>query len=365
MSQRTLYLHSQVNSSTGWGQWMLYVAWYAAKAGWSVYCQSADFSLVPIPMKLADPWLTTLDASGPTAFDVAIVCGGNHYVGQLPEGLTATRLAVATFFEDALIRPREIEAYQRADAVLCGSDWNRDLLRAVGVAKAQAIYQGIDTTAWFPRPRLGVFGDRRVIFSGGKLEQRKGQDIMVAAFRDYLQTDPEALLVTAWQHQWPATLKGIDAAGYVKGWPAIKPNGHLAIVGWLGKNGIPAKNCRDVGLLPNWALPPIIAECTRAIFPSRAEGGTNVPAMECVAMGLPTFATGATGTDHRCGFYSPFAGSGPVAAPTPLYRGTDGWRETTPDAVALAFTNAFALPRHSPPDWAVQASAILSAASGQ
>ena len=44
---------------------------------------------------------------------------------------------------------------------------------------------------------------RFVVFSGGKLEHRKGQDVAVAAFRDFQKTHPQLrpLLVTAWYHQ--------------------------------------------------------------------------------------------------------------------------------------------------------------------
>ena len=37
---------------------------------------------------------------------------------------------------------------------------------------------------------------------GGKLEMRKGQDIIIRAFRLFSQRVPEAVLVTAWHNPW-------------------------------------------------------------------------------------------------------------------------------------------------------------------
>jgi hypothetical protein len=37
-----------------------------------------------------------------------------------------------------------------------------------------------------------------VVFSGGKLEHRKGQDLVIRAFVRFVQRHPDAVLVTAW-----------------------------------------------------------------------------------------------------------------------------------------------------------------------
>ena len=61
--------------------------------------------------------------------------------------------------------------------------------------------QGVD----LPRGR----GERFIVYSGGKLEHRKGQDIVVAAFREFVKTHPDAVLATTWHNQWPMTMAGM------------------------------------------------------------------------------------------------------------------------------------------------------------
>ena len=58
------------------------------------------------------------------------------------------------------------------------------LLRT-GIDRARLVHQGVDTVCAEPVPRL--LKRSLVIFSGGKLENRKGQDIVIAAFRRLLR----------------------------------------------------------------------------------------------------------------------------------------------------------------------------------
>ncbi|HTT83289.1 MAG TPA: tetratricopeptide repeat protein, partial [Rhizomicrobium sp.] len=112
------------------------------------------------------------------------------------------------------------------------------------------------------------------IFSGGKAEPRKGQDIVVAAFRIFARRHPEAVLVTAWHSHWPELARGMD----------------------LDLSAFPGRVI-DTGALPNGLMAPIYRECDVALFPNRAEGGTNLVAMECLACGVPTILSDCTG--HR------------------------------------------------------------------
>ena len=64
---------------------------------------------------------------------------------------------------------------------------------------------------WMPLPNLGEaiidhvqqWNIDAVIFSGGKLELRKGQDLVVAAFKIFHARHPDALLISSWQNGWP------------------------------------------------------------------------------------------------------------------------------------------------------------------
>jgi glycosyltransferase involved in cell wall biosynthesis len=82
------------------------------------------------------------------------------------------------------------------------------------------------------------------------------------------------MLVTAWHSPWPQLARGMD----------------------LDLSEF-ADRVIDVGALPNGLMAPIYRECDVALFCNRAEGGTNLVAMECLACGLPTILSDNTG--HR------------------------------------------------------------------
>jgi glycosyltransferase involved in cell wall biosynthesis len=190
------------------------------------------------------------------------------------------------------------------------------------------VIQGVNSADWHPAPRDSVFAGRFAIFSGGKLEFRKGQDIVIAAFRRFRAKHPEALLVTAWQNVWPASMVGMDLGGHAAGLPKVTPDGRADIVGWLEKNGIPRTACIDVGLVANNAMPNIVRACDLAVFPNRAEGGTNLVAMECIAAGVPTICSMNTGQLDLRDWCTPLDEQGPVPDGCPLYKGTEGWGES-------------------------------------
>ena len=91
------------------------------------------------------------------------------------------------------------------------------------------ILQGIDQTIFHPAPKSNMFGDRFVVFSGGKLEYCKGQDIVIAAFKIFQKLDLEALLITVCHNFWPQFMVGIEQTGNVVGLPKISQNQRLQV----------------------------------------------------------------------------------------------------------------------------------------
>lgn len=182
------------------------------------------------------------------------------------------------------------------DRLITVTRWNREILESVGFADARCVMQGVDTERFRPRPPLGRLGERFVIFSGGKLEFRKGQDIVVVAFRRFAERHPEALLVVAWQNPWPGTAQKIAESPHGTGAPPLDASsGQLNIGAWLMANDLPAGSFFDVRLLSNRAMPDLLREVHVAIFPNRAEGGTNLVAMEAMASGIPCILSANTG----------------------------------------------------------------------
>ncbi len=219
--------------------------------------------------------------------DAAAVVGGKTLYGNPHVGVAF--LEEATLSQDARLRAAAFAL------IIAGSTWNEDLLRANGIHGVTTVLQGIDTGLFHPAPRAGMLGqDRFVVFSGGKLELRKGQDLVIAAFRDFHRRHPEALLLTAWFSPWSDLMEtAVAHPGIAR--PRKTPDGHPDVVGWAVANGIPADAVVAVGATPNIAMPHVIREADVALFPNRAEGGTNLVAMECMACGIPTILSANTG----------------------------------------------------------------------
>lgn len=201
------------------------------------------------------------------------------------------------FFENTHITPKQRAASRRFARIIAGSSWNRDVLVANGVHHVDLVLQGIDPVHFHPMPRRDFARGRFVVFSGGKLEARKGQDLVLAAFRRFHARHPDSILVTAWQNAWPQMAGDIVHRGLVRGVPAQRPDGTLDIAAWAVDNGLPPGAVVDVGFVPHRDVPRVLAACDCGVFPSRNESGTNLPAMECMAMGLPVIVSDNTG--HR------------------------------------------------------------------
>ena len=165
------------------------------------------------------------------------------------------------FFENTRITPDEVAASRRYARIVAGSSWNRDVLQARGVEGVELVLQGIDPVLFHPMPRRPFRPGAFTIFSGGKLEARKGQDIVLAAFRRFHARHPDSVLVTAWQNAWPEKIRDIGQSGLVRGrrrrrrwhprhrwlWPmapgrqcrhGYRPQGHAADSGCLRCGGL-------------------------------------------------------------------------------------------------------------------------------
>jgi glycosyltransferase involved in cell wall biosynthesis len=199
-----------------------------------------------------------------------------------------------TFMESALVPPETRERAKQYPLIVVGSRWNQTVLNAAGIGQTTLVLQGVDPTLFHPAPRDGLFGERFVVFSGGKLERRKGQDIVLRAFRRFAGRHPDALLMTAWGSPWPQGALNINGSSDLVPLQ-LTPEGRADTLGWTVANGIAPHQVMHFGPLPNARLPRILREADVALFPSRAEGGTNLAAMEAIACGVPTILSANTG----------------------------------------------------------------------
>jgi glycosyltransferase involved in cell wall biosynthesis len=246
------------------------------------------------------------------------------------------------FIEDTALDAAALERGGALDLIVAGSTWNEQVLRDAGLPAVTTVLQGIDPSVFHPAPRRGLFPGRFVVFSGGKLEFRKGQDIVVATFREFVRRHPDAVLMVAWHNAWPSLISDLELAGHVHGLPGVA-DGQLDIVGWLAANGIPPHHVIDVGRQPNALMGQVVREADVALFTNRAEGGTNLVAMECIAAGVPAVLSDNTGHRDLIGREScaVLGRQGPVPRPTRYFTGTDGWGESSVDEALALLERAY------------------------
>lgn len=201
-------------------------------------------------------------------------------------------------FEDTTLDKAVLDRARQYDRIIVHSTYNHDLLLAHGLPDVRVALQGVDPTELPLLPRTGLFGDRFVVFSGGKIEYRKAQDVVLAAFRQFRERHPEALLVTAWHNAWPHTSADIAQSPLTPKAPSIDPASYkLRITEWAADHGVPPDAFVDLGFITRAQIAPVLAECHAAIFPNRCEGATNLVAMEAMACGVPVILSDNTG--HR------------------------------------------------------------------
>ena len=142
---------------------------------------------------------------------------------------------------------------------------------------------------------------------------------------------PDAVLVTAWHSPWQNLAQELDHSGITA--PIVyDQNGRVNVSDWLIQNGIPSQNFMDLGLIPNNQIANTIRQMDLALFPNRAEGGTNLVAMECMACGIPVILSGNTGhldlaQDGNCLILKD-------QKPVSHFKvGTDGWGESQVDEI--------------------------------
>ena len=253
---------------------------------------------------------------------------------------TASKHVGVTFFECSQFSEKDLEILNQFDLVISGSRWNQALLKRQGIDRAHLVHQGVDTAVFNPEPVPQLLRRSLIIFSGGKLENRKGQDIVIAAFRRLLRYYPDALLLAAWGNIGHVGLNTISESPHVKGAPE---RGRVDAIGpWLEANGIPPSNVFLLPCVVNRQLPHLIKQADVAVFASRCEGGTNLMAMETLACGVPTLISANTGhldlLAMGFGHALPMGQSGSVEVDARVHRVYGGdplglWGETDPEEI--------------------------------
>jgi len=197
-----------------------------------------------------------------------------------------------TVFENEL-NERSVVNAARYDKVIAASTWGRNKLQNAGIKNAECIIQGIDTNLFFP-------GDQKqndnlfVIFSGGKFELRKGQDLVLRAISILQKKYKDIILITAWYNLWLESARLMLLSKHIKyeeqgsTWEEFM--NHIYLI-----NEVDPKRVFTMPLMPNQKLRELYLKSDVGLFPNRCEGGTNLVMMEYMACGKPVIASYNTG----------------------------------------------------------------------
>lgn len=299
-----LTLALPLGSTHGWGICGTYLSLELARLGpLRLVAPQFDASVVPdefdfealLPLVVDPDQLALLDDE--IRASPVLQAATDHRLLPMAPGIRGRRNVLYTFFEHSSLAPENLEAARSFDVVVGGSTWCRDVLRAHGFPGAQAIFQGVDRSVFNACGNAKRFHeDSFVVFSGGKFEYRKGQDLVIAAFRIFQQRHDDVLLVNAWFNHWAHS------------WRTMAASPHIEFVDWapdhcanvqelLSRNGIDLSRVLTLPPKPNHAMARVYRNSDCGLFPNRCEGGTNLALMEYMACGKAAIVSNSTG--HR------------------------------------------------------------------
>lgn len=358
---RALGLNWQIGSNFGWGTYGMELVLHLFRRGGppAVLLQgAADFRVDELQFARLDHIVRSsaaavagngswIDLYRPgNGLVVAHALGNNAELAFAPNPVQVAgdREVALTFVENTACSTAARRRFASFPLVVGGSAWCRDVLADLGAVDPVACIQGVDPSVFHPAPRRGDFPGRFVIFSGGKLEFRKGQDIVLAAVRAFRSRHPETLLVTVWGNLWKRSrgLSQFQHSRHVSGPPPVSPDRGIDWNAWMTELGVGMRDVTMFGFFTHDRLPLLMREADVALFPNRAEGGTNLVAMEAMACGVPTILSANTGHLDiiKEGACIPLRRQAPVVADEPG-QGTEGWGESDVDEIVEALESVW------------------------
>ena len=197
-----------------------------------------------------------------------------------------------TFFENELT-PLEVENSRKYEKIFAGSTWCKEKMEEKGITNTGLLIQGVDTNLFYPVEK-DENKDLFIIFSGGKFELRKGQDLVLKAIKILQEKYPDIILINAWQNLWPQTMQNMALSQHIKfvmqgdTWEEIMQNIYAA-------NGLDTNRIFTLPIVPNNQLRELYKNTDLGLFPNRCEGGTNLVLMEYMACAKPVVASFNTG----------------------------------------------------------------------
>jgi glycosyltransferase involved in cell wall biosynthesis len=196
-----------------------------------------------------------------------------------------------TFFENEL-DDSSVKNAAGLDTIFAGCSWCRDKLAERGI-ESTVLVQGVDPKIFQPIENLGR-GKLFIVFSGGKFEYRKGQDIVLRAVQRLQRKYPDIVLINAWANRWVYSLETMKRSPHIT--YAFSGDTWQEVMKRLyALNGIDDKRIVTMPLVSQIDLAKACHLSSIGVFPNRCEGGTNLVMMEYMACGKPVVASYATG----------------------------------------------------------------------
>jgi len=198
------------------------------------------------------------------------------------------------FFEN------EIDAYrymgpagEKWDHIVAGSKWCEYHLRIGGIEHTSTILQGIDPAHFHQVPPRDDDG-RFIVFSGGKFELRKSQDVVIAAMKIFMDHHQDAWLSCAWHNQWPFSIATMSQTSVIDFAMEELPCDEL-LLKTLARNGIDTSRVIFNPIANNATMLQIYRNSDIGLFPNRCEGGNNMVMCEYMACGRTVIASSRSG----------------------------------------------------------------------
>jgi glycosyltransferase involved in cell wall biosynthesis len=99
--------------------------------------------------------------------------------------------------------------------------------------------------------------------------------------------------VTAWHSPWPQLSVGFK--GKASAPLELAADGTIHVKKWVAMNGINPDKVIEIKQIANQNMPGVLCDMDCALFVSRAEACTNLPAKEAMACGIPVIVAANTG----------------------------------------------------------------------
>jgi glycosyltransferase involved in cell wall biosynthesis len=272
---------------------MIYLKLPTGEHGWGVVgdsLHSALSSLTPVSRFFDDPLPPVI----PGPFLQTTKLGFER-----PLNVNAPRhVAYAVFEEDFTARRTASEVQNGFDAIATACRWAEMILRNAGIRQVTTIHHGVDCSIFHPRPAARKTRPYNfVVFSGGKFELRKGQDVAVKAFKIFAARHADAFLVAAWHNPWQNFALTMRASPHFPLKSARYVSCQTLLLKWLSDSGLDLNRVELVPQLHHASLARIYCDTDVGLFPNRCEGATNLVMMEYMACGRTVVATDFSG--HR------------------------------------------------------------------